>query len=346
MSSRAAGGDAQQMLSLLVSGLVIAVAFGSVFLAAMRSPAPHGVPIAVIGSPGDVAAVERVLEQQDPGAFHFAPYSSEAEATQAVHRRDLYATLDLSRPVNMRIVMAGANGTGLSQTLTTMFTSTAQALGRSTTLTDVAPLPTRDSHGLSVYYYVFGLGQSSYLFATACHRKALAASRAARAVMPLAFSVVVGVTLAAVADAGFGALPGHPWKLAAMSILICSAITSATNALGRLLGSAGIAVSGLLFIILSNATSGGSLNWHFLPGGWRWISQMMPAGAGVTGLWNIQYFGTHNLGPAVLSLITWTTVSLFLLVALPESRLHKIPHGRTRDQCHRRRSEPHQISPE
>lgn len=54
--------------------------------------------------------------------------------------------------------------------------------------------------------------------------------------------------------------------------MISYAESIATSALTRLLGGAGIGLAGLLAIVIGNATSGGALNWHFVPGGWRWIS--------------------------------------------------------------------------
>jgi hypothetical protein len=212
----------------------------------------------------------------------------------------------------------------VTQTVTTAFTGAAHRMGISPTVTDSDPLPRGDSRGLTVFYYVFGLALSSFLFASTFHQTAAGTSLLARLTVPLAFAGIVGLLLAIVADAGFGALTGHAWQIGIMSAMISYAVATTTIALTRLFHSPGLALASLLFIIVGNATSGGALNWHYLPGGWRWISQLLPTGAGVTGLLDIQYFDSHHLGPTVLTLVLWIVISLALLVALPLLRLDAV----------------------
>jgi hypothetical protein len=305
------------LLTCLAVGLGVAAAFISVFFAAMHDPAPHGLPVTVIGPPQTVAQVEVSLDRLAPGGFRFTPYPDSVAAGRAVAERDLYGALDLSGSGPAHIVLAGANGPGVTATITTAFTAAAQHLGRPVSLSDQAPLPAGDSRGSVVFYYVFGLALSSFLFSVAFHQNAAGASLAVRLTVPLLFAAAVGAMATTLAGTGFGALTGHPWQIAALSALLSYAVTTTTTALTRLLRGAGIAVAGLLFIITGNATSGGALNWHYLPGGWRWVSQMLPTGAGVTGLLNIQYFQAHHLSPALLTLGLWTAASLLLLTALP-----------------------------
>lgn len=317
----------------LIAGLAVAAVFVTVFLAALHNPRPHGLPVTVTGPPQRVAGVERALDERLPGGFRFEARRSPAAAERAVRDRDVYAALDLSGPGTARITLAGANGSAVTQTVTTAFTGAATQLGAKVTVSDVVPLPTGDSRGLAVFYYVFGLALSSFLFASFFHQSASGASLGVRIAVPLAFSVVTGAGLAVIADAGFGALSGHPWQVAALSAMISYAVSVAAFALTRLLHTLGIAVAGALFIIVGNATGGGALNWHYLPGGWRWVSQLLPTGAGVTGLLDVQYFDAHHLGPALLTLALWIGVGLLLLIALPALRLDAV-HRRHAAESH------------
>jgi hypothetical protein len=304
-----------------MTGLAVAIAFVTVFLAALHHPAPHGLPVTVVGPQRSVTAVEQALDRQQPGGFRFVACPDAASAAHAVGTRDLYGALDLSRPGAAQVTLAGANGSGVTQTLTTAFTGAAQHLGVPATVTDTAPLPSGDSRGLAVFYYVFGLALCSFLFAMAFHQSASGASLLVRLTVPLLFAVVGGALLTAVADAGFDVVAGHPWKVAAMSAAISYGVAASTIALTRLFHGLGIGLAGLLFIVIGNATSGGALNWHYLPGGWRWISQMLPTGAGVSGLLDVQYFDSRHLGPLLLVLALWIAVSLLLLIILPVLRL-------------------------
>ena len=312
------------VLRPLVTGLAVAIAFVTVFFAALHHPAPHGLPVTVVGPQQSVTAVEQALDHQLPGGFRFTAYPDAASAVHAVGTRDLYGALDLSRPGAAHITLAGANGAGVTQTLTTAFTGAAQHLGVPVTVTDAVPLPSGDSRGLAVFYYVFGLALSSFLFAMAFHQSASGASLIVRVTVPLLFAVVIGALLTVVADIGFDALTGHPWKVAALSAAISYGVATATIALTRIFYGLGIGLAGLLFIVIGNATGGGALNWHYLPGGWRWISQMLPTGAGVSGLLDVQYFDSRHLGPLLLTLAAWIAGSLLLLIVLPVLRLDMV----------------------
>lgn len=315
---------ARAVLAPLLAALTVAVTFVTVFLAALHNPQPHGLPVAVMGPPRAVAGVERALDAKLPGGFRFTALSDPAAADRAVSHRDVYAALDLNRPGTARIILAGANGAGVNQTVITAFTGAADKLKASATVSDVVPLPRGDSRGLAVFYYVFGLALSSFLFASFFHQSAAGASLGVRITVPLAFAAVAGAGLAAIADTGFGALAGHPWQVAAVSAMVSYAVCVASAALTRLFHTIGIAVAGALFIIVGNATGGGALNWHFLPGGWRWVSQLLPTGAGVTGLLNVQYFDSRHLGPVLLTLSLWIGAGLLLLVLLPTLRLDAV----------------------
>lgn len=309
------------VLRPLLVGLAVAAAFVTVFLAALHHPEPHGLPISVTGPRPTTTSVERQLEHDQPGGFRFVHYSDPAAAATAVRHRDIYGALDLTRPGAAHLTLAGANGSGVTQTLTTAFTGAAQHLGATPTVTDTVPLPSGDSRGLAVFYYVFGVVLSAFLFSMAFFQGAAGASLLVRVTVPLAFAVITGAALAAIADAGFGAVSGHPWQVGAISAAISYAVATATAVLTRLLHGLGIGVAGLAFTVIGNATGGGALNWHYLPGGWRWISQMLPSGAGVTALIDIEYFGSRHLGPVLLALGLWIVVGLLLIIALPVLRL-------------------------
>jgi hypothetical protein len=320
------------LLAPLTAGLAIAAVFVTVFLAALHAPKPHGLPLTVTGRPQAVAAVETGLDRQMPGGFRVTSAADPAAAVSAVRHRDTYATLDLSRPGTAHLTLAGANGSGVVQAVTSAATGVATGLGDRLVVTDAAPLSAGDSRGLVIFYYVFGVGLSSFLFAMFFHQAASGASLAVRVTVPLVFAAITGAGLTAVADAGFGALSGHVWAVAGLSALLSYAVTLTTLALTRLLHTAGLAVASLVFVIVGNATSGGALNWHFLPGGWRWVSQLIPAGAGVTALTNIQYFDARHLTPALLTLTAYCAISLLLVLTLPLLRL---------DAVHRRHHAEH-----
>ncbi len=330
------------VLRPIAVGIGMAIAFVTVFLAALHNPKPHGLPIAVVGPQQNVAQTAQALEKASPASFDVRPYDTAAAAEHALRSRDVFAVMDFTAGRTVHIFYAGANGSGVTSSVQGALTATAAHLGHPSTTTDAVPLPSGDSRGLSVFYFVFGLALSAFLFSMTFHPAASGASLGVRLGVPLLFAAVAGLTLAAVADFGFAALTGHFWAVAAISAMIAYAVSMATSALTRLLGGVGIGLAGLLVIVVGNATSGGALNWHFLPGGWRWISQQLPTGAGVTGLLNVQYFDAVHLYPVLLTLSIWVAASVLFIIGLPLLRLdavhrshhaqHEHAHTSTRSQ--------------
>jgi hypothetical protein len=74
-----------------------ALALGFLFiisiLGAYHAPAPHDVPVAVVGPAQVTAPVGAALGWQDPGAFKLVSYRSAAAATHAIAYRDADAAL-------------------------------------------------------------------------------------------------------------------------------------------------------------------------------------------------------------------------------------------------------------
>jgi fumarate reductase subunit D len=319
------------LLRPIAVGLGMAIAFVTIFLSALHDPEPHELPIAVVGAAADSSQAAQAFDQASPGSFDVRSYDTAGAAEAALQSRDVYGVMDLTARRTVHISYAGANGSGVTSAVERALTATAAQLGRPSTTTDAVPLPSGDSRGLSVFYFVFGLALSAFLFAMTFHQVAAGASLAVRIGVPLLFAGATGLVLATIADLGFEALTGHFWAVAGISAMISYAVSTATSALTRLLGGAGIGLAGLLAIVIGNATSGGALNWHFLPAGWRWLSQHLPTGAGVTGLLNVQYFDAADLSPVLLTLSAWIAASLLLIVSLPLLRLdavHRSHHGR------------------
>jgi hypothetical protein len=96
-------------------------------------------------------------------------------------------------------------------------------------------------------------------------------------------------------------MPGPYLSLAGVMALTVLAMALPTAALHRLLGQAGIGIGAVLFLVLANPASGNGSAPELLPGFWRAFGQLMPPGAGGTGLRNTSYFdGNAVTGPLVV----------------------------------------------
>ncbi len=76
-----------------------------------------------------------------------------------------------------------------------------------------------------------------------------------------------------------------------------------------LLGTIGVGLTLILFVVLGNPSAGGAYAAPLLPPFWRAISGALPNGAGVEALRRIVYFGSYNITGNLL------IISLYIVTA-------------------------------
>jgi len=70
------------------------------------------------------------------------------------------------------------------------------------------------------------------------------------------------------------------------------------------------------------SASGGPVDYHFLPGFWRALSQYLPPGAAMTAIRNALYFDGGISGP-ILTLAGWTAFGLGLTATVDALRARR-----------------------
>jgi hypothetical protein len=124
-------------------------------------------------------------------------------------------------------------------------------------------------------------------------------------------SAAFGVVLT---DPVMGVLTGHPWTLLAAGSLIVFAAAVVTAALMSLVGLAGIAI--VMFVLLGNPTSGGSVPVQMLSGGYRFLADVLPTNAGMGLVHGFAYFDGNQITRPLLVLSIYAGVSLAVCLGL------------------------------
>jgi hypothetical protein len=128
----------------------------------------------------------------------------------------------------------------------------------------------------------------------------------------VAFAVAAGLVAAFDTDVVVGALNGHFVAVAAVTALLALAAAAAAHGLGHLGGAAGIVTAVLLLLLLGVSSAGGAVTYQFEPGFFGAVSQLLPPGAALTAVRNVQYFdGAATLAP-LLTLAAWALGGLAL----------------------------------
>ena len=301
--------------------IVVSAAFVAIFVAltlsAFHRPAPHDLPVGIVGSAAVTRQVEHALDGAVPGAFRFRSYPSEASATTGIAQREVDGAL-VASGANLRLLVTQAGGTGPEQALSGAFTAVAARSGRQLMVSDVVLPRANDSQALSSWFVVLSVLIPSLAAGSA---SALAFRRAPRAwavAAPVAAAVVSGLVAAAILD-GIAGL-GHYAAIAGIIALFSLAVAAPTAVLARIRPPlAALAV--LVFIVAGIPVSGGPANLaSFTPGFLRVFSPVLPLGIAASTIRNVVYFGGHATGPYLWTLAAWALAGLAGLIAVTALR--------------------------
>ncbi|MCZ2830130.1 hypothetical protein O2W14_14925 [Modestobacter sp. VKM Ac-2986] len=302
---------------------VIGVAFVVVFLGAFHAAQPHDLPVGVVADPAQVDQVRAALDRAAPGDFAVQGVADEAAARAAVLRHDLYGVYLPGTP--SRLLTAGANGQGVTTTLTQAFAPVAQAAGGPLQPEDLMPLAPGDSRGLGIFYAAFGVVLGGFLFGIQTYSAAPKLPLRWRVVSILLFAVVSGLLVSWAAAVLFAAVPAGFGTVAVLVGLLALAVAAPAALVLRTIGSAGTFVTSLGLVILGNASSTGNLPAAYLPPWLEPLSSVLPPGVAVRALRGAAYFADDGVARAYWVLGLWAVVPLLLIAGLDAFRRRSAP---------------------
>lgn len=323
----------------VVLGFVVILQAGLVaaFVTATRDPAPHQLPVAVVGTPRATAALQSRLS--GTGAFAVRLEPSVAAARDAIRHQEVYGALvPAGHPPTL--LVASAASPLVAAVLTKAFTSAAQQGGSQLTITDVAPLPADDPRGVAGPYLVLGLLIGGYVGAMVIGRLIGMRSPSVR---PLGLRLAVLACYALVAAAAgvvllgpvLGVLHGSALAIFATGALVAFAVGCFTAALQTLLGLVGTLLSVVTLVLIGNpAAGGGQIPPAMMSPAWGWLAHVLPNPAGMTAIRGIEFFSGNGTGQAfaVLSGYAAAGIAVMLVTAV-------LPAGRKRGQASAERTE-------
>ncbi|GAB3565846.1 DUF3533 domain-containing protein [Amycolatopsis endophytica] len=311
---------------LLVLGvLLLQLGFILSYVGAFHSPAPHRIPVAVVGPQQTVEQIDAIADQ--PIEASVSPTADEAR--QRVLDRDAEAAyvIDTAGTTDT-LYVATAGGPALATAVEQVFTQLDTAQNRTLAVTDLVPAQPGDARGLSAFYAVVGWLVGGYLAAAALGiakgaRPATLRRTAIRLAAMVPYAIVSGLGGALVVDQALGALTGHFLSLWWIGAALTFAAATVTMAFQVLFGVIGVGITVLIFVILGNPSAGGAYQKELLPPFWRAIGDFLPNGAGTTGIRNEVYFGGNATGGPILVLVVWGVAGLVVTLVASALRIRK-----------------------
>jgi hypothetical protein len=314
-----------QVSKLVLGGVVLLFAFTALYVAAFHAPRARGLDVGVVGTARQAARVQSALDARSRGSFDVRRYATEPQARAALLHTDVHGVL-VAGAIGSRIMVAQAYGVAPTETAVEALRGAATASGGPATVDDVRPLPASDRRGLSSLFTVVGALIPSVVFGVLLSVYGRALPARVRWSAVVAYSLMAGLVVAFNVDVLVGALDGHFGSIAAVMALFALSVSATAHGLGHLGGAAGVVTVVLLLILLGLSSSGGAVTYGFEPGLYGAVSQLLPPGAALTAVRNVEYFDwAATLAPLIV-LGAWAGAGL--AVGLMGERFG--PHVRSR----------------
>ncbi|WP_326565600.1 carboxypeptidase regulatory-like domain-containing protein [Amycolatopsis rhabdoformis] len=281
--------------------VVVFLGFAVVYLAAFHHPRPHDVQVAVIGP---AAEVQHALDKAAPGGFHVVPVPDVAAARDAILDRAVSGAF-AADPAHPVLYVARANGFTLQSLLTQTFTPLAHSLS----VVDLAPTVAGDPLGNGLFYLLLAWSLPSY-FVVMMLLRAVGLSRRARILTFVGWAVFLSVAGFLIAHA-MDVIPADPVAIP-LAFLASLVVSLVSQGLVPIFKQYFPGVAMMTFVILSSASSGGTVPPQMQPGFFRFLHPILPMGNLNDALRGVFYFHGTGVAEHVLVLCAWLALGIVL----------------------------------
>lgn len=294
----------RHVLTHLITPLLMCIGMGLAYMGAFVTPAPHHLPVAVVGSGPQVKVFAQTVKDEAGDKLDVRTVATRSEA---VHLLDSRAITGAYVPAAKapELVVASAASDMDATAVEKVFTPVAAEQGTALKVTDVAAPVDDDPTGQGLFFLLIALSIGSYA--------SVAALGAAGGTLPMRIRALLALGVSAVVS-GIGALLAGP------------VFHLAHHDLANLWGMAWLYSAGILFIgvglhtflkrwttlammvlfVMLNFTSSGGLFRPDLQNGFFGTLHAFWNGAGfVEGARSLLYFGSDGLSRDVGTLVAW-----------------------------------------
>jgi hypothetical protein len=290
----------------LVAGLLALTFLIGLIAPAIKSPAPHDIPIGLVN-----ANPQMLVALNGGGAFDVTSYDSEQAARAAIDAREIDGALIVGQPP--KLIVAGAAGDGVTGVITAVFTQMFAQQGAQLTVETVHPFAAGDPHGLILFFVLLAILIST-LIAQALVGTRRGVGFATRLAVVAAFALISAPVAMGLATWIAGDYGSGFWLATALLALGSAAVGAVVAGAASLLGRPGIALSALIVVLLDLVCSGGPIGSQLLPDAYRWVAPGMPAGQIYSGVRGALFFNGEGLVEPLGVLSLWLLGGLILMV--------------------------------
>ena len=310
------------MMPLIMVGMMVGG-----YLAAMHSPAPNHMPIAIAGAPAVAGSFAQTLESADPDAVDIRTVASPAEARRQVVDREVSGAVVIENG-KATLYTAGSAGASQATSVTGLLAPQIMAAGLDLQAEDLAPLPTNDRSGLGAMFMTTALIMAGYLPFSLTLSNSPELLRKRRAVPLLAgWAALVSVLVWGVTGPLLGVVQGHAWAVLGICWLGVFAVGAVQLLFTRLLGPMAIIVAMLLLMVLGVPASNMGMSIYTMPSFYAFLHSFLPTPALGEALRSVMYFDGAGVAPYLVVLAIGAVVALLLTFGYDVYKSRKKPNA-------------------
>jgi hypothetical protein len=304
-------------LMTLMLPLYVSVGFAANYIGALHSPKPHGVKVAIVGTPAATAPLAHTLSVKARGALAVSQLTTVARARQLVADRRLAGGYVPGQ--HPTAIVASAASASLATFVEATFREVAAAQDRPLAVDDVRPLPADNSSGIPNFFFLIICTLGPFLTVVALGILTPTLAEPYRLAIVAAASVLAPLIAYLIGGPGYHTFSGDFGTIVAMlgmGALYAFAVAAITRLLQLGIGMLGPLVASLVFIFLNFPSSGGSVAPQLMPGFWRFLSHFWIGAAGLDANRSVLYFHGDGVATDVLKILVWVAAWAALL-AIP-----------------------------
>lgn len=300
-------------LVLLVTVMVTAFVWPAV------AGAPREIPLGLVATADQAAALGAAVEHAEPGAFAVTVYGDAAAARNAIEEREVYGALVIG-PDGVAMLTAPAAGPAVA----TALGEVARAIGASLAGQQGAPvvetvgvepvvdLPADDPRGAGFASAALPLVLTSVATGVVAALTVRGLGRKVALVATVAAGA--GLAVQVVAGAWLGVLTGSAWAQVGVVALAVGAVGLAVVGAHAVAGRPGLSLVAATMVLLGNPLSAAASAPELLPAGWAELGQSLPPGALVQALRSVAFFDGAAARAPLTVLAVWLLAGATLVL--------------------------------
>ncbi|WP_407287169.1 ABC transporter permease [Streptomyces sp. BP-8] len=337
----------RHVLTHLITPLLMCIGMGLAYLGAFANPAPHDLPVAVVGSSRSAQLLAQSINDKAHGELEVRTVGNRAAAVEQLKHQEIFgayvidakaqgakgdsawagatggaaAAAGSARPAPELLVATAGSDTSAS-VVQKIFTPLAARQGAPLKVTDVAPTAEDDPTGQGVFFLLVALSIGSYASVAVIGGAGAVLPLRLRAALAIGTSFVVSLIGAAFAGPVFHLVDHGLWGVWGMAWLYSAGILLIGTGLHTFLKRWTTLGVMALFVMLNFTSSGGIFRPEMQNGFFAALHSFWNGAGFVEGTRSHVYFDGYGLSGHLWTLVWWLVVGVLMVgaAALAEKR--------------------------